>query len=548
MVMMVFYRALAVLALFFSCSARSSLESRTVHLSLPARIKGLDPIQANDVYSIGQISYAYEGLLQYHYLKRPYELIPNLAEALPELSSDKRTYTFRLKKSVKFQDDPCFPGGKGRELVAEDFVYSWKRLADPKNTATGWWLLDGKVAGLNEWRKNASQTGRADFAQSVEGLQAIDSHTFKVRLKSPNALFLFSLAAVPTFVVAREAVEKYGVEFGQHPVGTGPYRLAEMGGGTKLIWERNLGFRLERYPTEGESGDQAAGLLEDAGLPLPRNERIVTYVNEESLPAWLNFLKGNLDIASIPRDSFAEALPTGGELSPALKEKGLRVLPWPQMTLSRISFNFADPLLGKNKALRRALSLAFDTAPLIQVFYNGQATPAEGPIPPGLPGYDPKFRNPYRKYDLSKATALLAEAGFPGGKGLPELQFVSVAASSSRQIDEYIKRQFAQIGVRLKVESYSWPEFVMRVKNRQGQLWSFGWMAQYPDAENFLQLFYGKNVAPGPNDMNYMNLRSALRKGRHNFRRECAPCAVPEDDHTGGGRCALYFLGPWAPF
>ncbi len=496
---------LATMALGTSCSRRSTHDATAVHLSLPARIKGLDPIDQNDAYTGIQSSYAFEPLLEYHYLKRPYELVPKLAEGMPKVSKDQRVYTFKIRKGVKFQDDPSFPLGKGREVTAEDFIYSWKRLAHPKNTATGWWTLDGKIEGLNEWRARAGREKDFDFQSPVSGLRALDSHTLQIRLRQPNAVFLHALATLPTAVVPREAVEKYGADFGQHPVGTGPYVLKENVPGSKLVWERNPNYRVATYPSEGMPGDKEAGLLENAGSPLPLNNRIITHINEENLPLWLSFLAGELDLSPVPKDSFGDAVPGGDKLSPELAARGIRLLNFPRVDLTRISFNFASPLLAGNRDLRRALSLAFDSGPMIQTFYNGMAVPAEGPIPPGLVGYDPDFKNPWRKTNLEKAKTLLAKAGYPEGKGLPALDFISVASASSRQVSEYIQREFAKIGVKLNIQAFSWPEYVMRVNKKQGQIWSFGWQAFYPDAENFLQLFYSKNGAPGPNDMNYKN-------------------------------------------
>jgi oligopeptide transport system substrate-binding protein len=488
-------RFFSLLFLLVACTPNDP--ANTIHLSLPQRVKSLDPIQGNDLYSIIQSSYAYEPLLEYDYLKRPYVLIPRIAGALPALSADKTTYTFHLRAGVHFANDPAFPGGKGREVVAADFIYSWKRLADPRNAAGGWWLLDGKIAGLNEWRAKPDR----NYNDEIGGLQAPDARTLIVKLVKPNALFLYALANLPTAVTAREAVDKYGPEFGQHAVGSGPYVLTENGGGSKFVWDRNPTYHSALYPSIGEKGDP----LDDAGLPLPRNDRIVTQVNEESLPSWLGFLAGKLDLSSIPKDSFSEAIPQGGHLSPELAKKGIRLIEQPELDLTRISFNLADPLFAKNKLLRQALSLAFDVGPLIRVFYSGQAVPAFGPIPPGLPGYDPALKNPFHGPNLERAKELLARAGYPEGKGLPPIEFVAVAGGPSRQITDYIGQQFAPLGVKLKVEAYSWPEYVKRVSSKRGQMWSFGWIPFYPDADNFLQLFYGKNTAPGPNDMNYVN-------------------------------------------
>jgi oligopeptide transport system substrate-binding protein len=489
-----FFAAFALIA----CSRSSPEDAAALHLTLPARIKSLDPIQGNDLYSIIQSSYAYEPLLEYHYLKRPYELQPRLAENLPTVGADKLTYTFHIRHDARFADDPAFPQGQGRPVTAMDFIYSWKRLADPKNAAAGWWILDGKIEGLNEWREQASKSGHADYAAPVSGLTAPDEHTLVVKLAKPSALILYFLAILPSSVVPHEAVEKYGPEFGQHTAGTGPYKLTENLGGTKLTFDRNPGFRQVLFPSSGEPGDD----LTDAGKPLPLAPRIVTQINEETWPAWLGFLAGKLDLDAIPKDAYVKAMP-GGKLSPELAKQNLQPLSFPQMDLTRVSFNLADPLFAKNLLLRQALSLAFDVRPMIDLFYNGQAVPAVGPIPPGIPGFDPALKNPLREPDLVKAKALLARAGYPNGNGLPEIEFVSVAASASRQVAEYIQRQLAQLGVKLKVEEYAWPEYTKRVMSKRGQMWSFGWMPFLPDADNFLQLFYSKNAAPGPNDMNY---------------------------------------------
>jgi ABC-type transport system substrate-binding protein len=499
---------------FFSLAGLSACTSKgrneppnTLHLAVPAKIKGLDPAFADDLYSGNEVGRVYEGLLQYHYLKRPYTLIPNLAEAMPEMSPDGKTLTFRLKKGVLFQDDPCFKetGGKGREMTAEDFVYSFKRVADPKVASSGWWIFDGKVQGLNEWRDAAAKAGTTDYAKAVEGLQALDRYTLKIKLTQRSTLFLYNLAMTFASVVPREAVETYGKEFLNHPVGTGPFKIEEYNPASKLVWVRNPTYRKETYPSEGAPGDKEAGLLEDAGKPLPLADRLVATIFVEQQPQWLTFLKGGLDATAIPKDSFQQAITPTKELSPELKEKGIRLIKAPGLDVTHESFNMNDPVVGRNKLLRQAISLALDQETFNELFYNGRAISAQGPIPPEIEGYDPNFKNPYRQFNVAKAKELLAKAGYPEGKGLAPIEYATVADSTHRQISEFLEKQLAAIGVKLKVNNYSWPEFQASVKNRKGQMWGFAWGADYPDAENFLQLFYSKNASPGPNDSNYSN-------------------------------------------
>lgn len=479
----------------------------TVQIAVPAKIKGLDPAMAGDLYSGEMIGNLYEGLLDYDYLKRPYRMKPNLAESMPTVSKDGKIYTFKIKKGVLFQDDAAFKatGGKGRELVAEDFIYSWKRLADPKVASEGWWIFENKIVGLDEWRQAASQSGAADYSAPIAGLQAVDAYTLKVTLKERSYLFNYFLAMPFSYVVAREVVETYGKEFINHPVGTGPFRLVEFNPSAKLIFVRNPTYRKELFPSEGMPEDKTSGVLSEAGKPLPLADKLVVTVFEETQPMWLSFMSGKLDLGGIPKDNFAQAITPGKELQPELKAKGVTLYKTMQLDVTHTSFNMADPLFAKNKLLRQAISLAYDQAEYNEKFYSGQALAAQGPIPPGLTGYHEKYKNPYRQYNVARAKELLAKAGFPGGKGLPVLEYNSQADTTSRQSSEYLTKALAAIGIKIKVNTYSWPEFLASVKQKRGQMWSYAWGADYPDAENFLQLFYSKNASPGPNDSNYSN-------------------------------------------
>jgi ABC-type transport system substrate-binding protein len=490
------------------CSFRAQKEPPgTLHLVSTQKIKGLDPIFADDYYSGTQSSQAYETLLQYHYLKRPYVLIPNLLETMPVVSDDGTVYQFKLKKGVLFQDDPCFQstGGKGREMTAEDVVYSLKRLADPQWGASGWWILDNKVMGLNVWRDQASRSHQANYSQDIEGLKIVGRYEFQIKLTQRSTQFLSLLAMPFAGVVAREAVEAYGKEFINHAVGTGPFRLLEYNPNSKIVWTRNPSYHGDIYPTEGSTEDRESGLLQDAGKSLPFADQVVVHVFVEQQPMWLSFLSGKLDATGIPKDSFSTAMTSTHQLSSELVSKGIRLIKKPGLDVTHMTFNMADPILGKNRYLRQAISLAYDQNTFNEIFYNGAAIAAQGPIPPGIDGHSKTLRNPYRQFSVAKAKELLAKAGFPGGRGLPVFEYASIAGSLGRQEAEFISKSLETIGVKLSVNSYSWPQFLEVVKNKKAQLWQYAWAGDYPDGENFLQLFYSKNASPGQNDANYAN-------------------------------------------
>ena len=217
-------------------------------------------------------------------------------------------------------------------------------------------------------------------------------------------------------IVPHEAVEEYGKEFPLHPVGTGPFRLSEFNPDSRIVWSRNPSFRKELYPSEGEPGDREEGLLHDAGKPLPLSDSVVFDVITEQQAMWHNFLSGKVDVAPVPKDSYSRTITPGKELTQEMRGKKLRLIKSPGLNVTHASFNMSDPLLGKNKFLRQALSMAYDQATYIDILYNGTAIPAQGPIPPGISGFDASLKNPYRRFNLVKAKELLVKAGFPGEK------------------------------------------------------------------------------------------------------------------------------------
>ncbi len=486
------------------CTKKVDSSEKVLNLVVTAKIKGIDPIYADDRYSSNEVARVYEGLLEYHYLKRPYTLVPNLAESLPEVSADGFTYTFKIRQGVFFHDDQAFPNGKGRELVAEDFVYSFKRLADPKLQSTGWWLLDGKIKGLNEWRDKNASKDVVDYSEAIEGVQAVDKNTLRFVLKKNFPQFLYSLAMTFTVAVPREVVEFYGKEFLNHPVGTGPFILPKFEQTNKITYTKNPKFRTKLYPSEASDEYKKLGYLDDAGKTLPLIDKVIVTILEEDQPRWLNFQKGNLDYIGIPKDNFASALTPSRQLSDDLAKKGIQLMIEPSLDVTYTAFNHENPLF-QNVKLRRAMSLAYDVNKSNELFYNGTALPAQSVIPPGIAGYKHDYLSPWRGLNLEKAKQQLAEAGYPNGKGLPEITYDCPSSTVSRQMGEHFKSQMEQIGVRIKVVQNPWPDLQKKINNKTVQTYGIAWGADYPDAENFLQLLYGPNKTPGANGSNYDN-------------------------------------------
>lgn len=493
---------IAILGLSIGCTKKKTFDERVLNVVVSAKVKGLDPVNAGDTYSAGEIARVYEGLLEYHYLKRPFELQPNLAEAMPTVSEDGLTYTFKIKKGVMFHDNAAFKNGKGRELKASDFVYSIKRMADKKNISTGWWLLDDRIAGLNEWRDKF--TGKAaDYEEKVEGLQALDDYTLQFKLTDKYPQFLYSLAMVYTYAVPREAVEKYGEEFLNNPVGTGAFMTGTYAQSNTIEYVKNPNYRDVFYPSEGSAEDKKKGLLAAAGKKLPIVDKIKVVIQTEASTRWLSFENGNLDYSEIPKDNFEQVITPGVGITDAYAKKGISVEITPDLDITYMAFNHDDPLFKGNTKLKRAMSLAYNHEEANRLFYNGTAVLAEGIIPPGIGGYDKNYKNPYKKFDIEAAKKMLAEAGYPGGKGLPTIKYDTISTTVARQMSEFFAKNMKKIGINISVVTNTWPQLTQKVKKRQTQMFGMAWLGDYPDAENFLQLLWGKNAAPGPNGSNF---------------------------------------------
>ncbi len=494
----------------FGCKKPPAWEKgkKVAHLAVRAKIGTLDPVATSSSYDNEVLSQSYEGLYNYKYLVRPYELEPMLAKSLPKISEDGLTYTIDIREGVYFHDDKCFPNGKGRELVAQDFVYSIKRNADDDNHPTGYWIFQDRIVGLDEFQKRMAERGTApfDWEADVEGLQATGKYQLQIKLKRPFPQILYVLAMNYAYAVPRECAQYYGSEFGNRAIGTGPFVLKEWTRGSRVILTKNPTYRDVRYPSEASPEFQY--LLEDAGKKVPFLDAIVYQVYEQDQPMWLKFRVGDLDMVQMPAEYHDDVMQSDLTLEQRFKDEGIENYNLALLDFIYRGFNMQDPIVGTgagSKYLRQAISLALDGEEINGAFYNGTCVLYDGPVPPGLDSYVAGVTSPYRGPNLDKAKELLAKAGYPGGKGLPTLQLDTSTGGNSPEQAEVFARALKRIGIKLDVNLNSFSELSNKLKKKKAQMFGLAWGADYPDAENFLQLFYGPNEAPGSNNFNYSN-------------------------------------------
>ncbi len=502
--------ALCALLALGGCKKKAAWEhgKKVAHLTVRAKLGTLDPIRSSSSYDSEVQSQVYEGLYTYKYLVRPYELEPLLAKSMPQVSDDGLTYTIDIREGVNFQDNECFPGGKGRELVAKDFVYSMMRMADDQNQPTGWWIYTDRIVGFDAFEKRMSERGDApfDWDAEVEGLQAIGKYKFQIKLVRPFPQMLYVLAMSYAFAVPRECAEHYGKTFTNTAIGTGPFMLRDWTRGSRIILDKNPNYRDAYYPTEASPEYQH--MLEDAGKKIPFLDAIVYHVYEQDQPMWLKFRVRDVDMTQLPAEYHEAVFDENLKLREAFVEEGVTNFNLPLLDFIYRGFNMDDPVVGqgeKAKYLRQAISLAFNSAEINDAFYNNSCILYDAPVPPGLDSYVAGITSPYRGPDLEKAKALMIKAGYPGGKGLPAIQLDTSVSSNSAEQAEMLSRAVGRIGVKIEVNLNSFSELSNKLKKKKAQMFGLAWGADYPDAENFLQLFYGPNEAPGSNNFNYKN-------------------------------------------
>ena len=539
------------------------------------RPKHLDPVQSYTTDESQFTRQVYEPPLQYHYLKRPYELVPLTALEVPKPRQEGglTVYEIRIRPGIRYQPHPAFvpenhelksetierlaspyrlPLGT-RELVAEDYVYQIKRLAHPRLHSPILGLMSEYIVGMADYAKELRKLDKGEGwldlrGHPLEGVEVVDRHTYRVKLKASYPQFVYWLA-MPFFAPVPWEAEKFFHQPGMAeknftldwwPVGTGPYMLTENNPNARMVLERNPNFRGERYPAEGEPEDAAAGLLADAGKTMPFIDRVVFSREKESVPYWNKFLQGYYDTAGIGSDQFDQAVRVSiegaAEPSPEMIEKGIRLSTLVSATIYYFGFNMKDPVVGaqqggnaaeRARKLRQAISIAVDMEEYLSIFANNRGVVAHSPIPPGIFGRREGAEgiNPVthvwrdgaeQRRPIEDARQLLAEAGYPGGRdpktGAPLLLYFDTTSrgpGDKARLDWW-RKQLDKLGIQLEVRETDWNRFQEKIRKGTQQMYGLGWAADYPDAENFLFLLHGPQAradGAGSNSSNYVNPR-----------------------------------------
>ena len=482
--------------------------AKVVRTVFEASDDGFDMARNQNYYSGWVADAIFETLLTYDYLARPAKLVPNTAEAMPTIADNGKKLTFRIKRSIYFTPDPAF-GGQQRELTAQDYAYAIKRLIDPANRSPSAGFVEGKIVGLDALAAKAKKNGRFDYDAPVAGLQTPDRYTLIIRLNRPDPNFLYVLAYGGLAASAREVIEAYGAQSGQHPVGTGAYMLEQYVPRSKIVLKANpdyRGFTWDFAPS-GDPGDEQ--IVQDMqGKSMPQVGRIEISIIEEEQSRWLAFQEGKIDFDKLPQLAAPKAL-DGDRLKPEFAEQGIRLYRMVEPEVTYTIFNFKDPVTGgyshEKIALRRAIAMAYNVQDEIALLRNGQASQAQMIVPDGVAGHDPSYRSSIG-YEPELANRLLDHFGYrrgadgyrtlPDGKPLM-LKIHTEPGASSKIVSEIWKRGLDRIGIRAEFPVSNFADNLKAATECRLMMWGGAWHADFPEGENFLQLLYGANAGRG---------------------------------------------------
>ena len=461
----------------------------------------LDPVRLNDLYSRTITPHIFEGLYHYDHLARPVKIKPLTATAMPLVSEDFRVWTVKVQPGIYFASDAAFKGQR-RELVAQDYVYTFKRFADPANKSPAWTELESiGLVGLNESHR-AALKGQTpyDYDRHIEGVCALDRYTVQFKLVEPRPRFIQTLATADLFgAVAREVVEFYGEQVEAHPVGSGPFKLAQWRRSSFIALDRNPEYRERTYDAE-PAADDAEGqalLARFKGRRLPMVDRVEISIIEEEQPRWLSFVNGEADLAYRVGYQFVNQAMPNGKVAPNLAKRGIHGYRVVDPAGNYYFFNMEDATVGgygpEKVALRRAIALGLDSKTIIDYAYSGLGAVAQGPTLPFTSGYDPSMRSEFGDYDPARAKALLDLYGYKDREGdgwreMPDgspllLRVNTQADQRSRKIIEIFSKSMKALGIRVQVVVAQWPENLKAGRAGKLQMWFLGGYASAPDAE-----------------------------------------------------------------
>lgn len=506
------WKATAVLLLIaVALGARAADPNKTLRITFQVAETGFDPALIHDYYSGTVIEAVYDTLLTYDYLARPSRLAPRAAE-LPEVTDGGRTYTFKLKKGILFTPDAAFKG-KRRELVAEDFAYTIKRFLDPKNRSPYAFFFEGKILGLDALAAEAKESGKFDYDKKIPGFEFPNPYTLRIKLKDPDFTFSQILAFAETSAVAREVIEAYGNESNFHPVGTGPYMLDKYVRSSKIFLKANPDFRKEFWDFKPGNDPRDKDIVARMkGKQIPAIGNVEISIVEETQARMLAFENGETDLEYQLWDVSTRFLTDDNKLVPAFANKGVRLDRIVDAEITYTYFNTMDkignqpnPVGGFSReriALRRAIAMAYNLSDQIKIIRKNQAVKAEYPIPPGVSGNEPTWKNNIN-YDPAGANSLLDRVGYKkaadGFRNQPDgsplvIRYSTTPDERGRLFAELIKKSMDTIGVRVDIHIDKFPELLKAEKQCRIMMRGSAWIADYPDGDNFMQLLYGQNA------------------------------------------------------
>ncbi|UDQ98648.1 ABC transporter substrate-binding protein [Lentisphaerota bacterium WC36G] len=488
---------IGIIAIFTKNNPKNEKTDNILNISMGAGVKSLDPAFASDFVSQYMVGNFYDTLLQYSYKKRPYQLEPSMLVEMPKVNSLLTEYSFRLRDDLYFSKNKCFEKNatkEQRKVTAKDVKYTILRIADSRSYSPVYWMFRGQVKGLNEFRELSKTVAKDDFSiyeNNLAGFEIINDREFKIILTAPNPRFLYMFALPNSGIVSRKAVRFYSNNLNETVVGSGAFLLGS--------WRRNYVMNLVRNDEYRTEYFVDADNTVDRTKKLPLVDKVKCMMVKQPLSSWLLFLQGNLDLSNLAKDSLDAVISEDGRLINSFKKRGIVMSRNPQFEVQYIGFNFRDPVLGKNLNLRKAISLAFNKDLRIR-YLNGQALKAQSPIPPGVAGYNENSIGDYGDYDLEKAKKYMELAGYKGGIDPQTNQPLKLTFDQSgsstvhRQLGELMQNDMKEIGIDLEIGLNNRARFFQKVRSGNIQLFRLSWIGDYPDAENFLQLFYGGNV------------------------------------------------------